>query len=543
MSLLLQKLCVELLLEVIFSLPLRDVGACRQTCRLLSSIIKGSSLLQYTISQVNSSVLDIKTLDIPVDLRLDALRKWERSWQKLRVRAIAHTVAGPLDERSARYEIYDAFLINVDKSHNPGYNYRPIHNVLSNWTRVNFQSRATPLSVIFAMEHCMVAVISYPDRSLGESMVHLRLLDFLTGEAHPLAASPVLPVLTQDIFDTGLQVQAEVLGDKILIQVNQDWDTHDITFCQWYLVEWKTGRVVQVNSARQSYRPSFSVVSPDVIAVLQRDVITLCRLPRIDDTDPTLSTICSLELPLIRSSARYARTRFDARSNSGRPPRYSQTPSTEFQRLPFSNDPYQDTIRLTLFVTSMEGYNGCRYSLALSRKVLAAIASKADPSPKTVILRGEWFSRGAHLFEEPFGQGEVTCSGQRWIWQDGSGSLIVRDFNAFRARRAHSEIAEGTIPVSPKEGDIRAVVGPTIFRSNVHFAEDVVSELPYLETRSREHRTCRQILTDGEHLLGFMRLVSRSRSSPRYMLRPCLPGWPFFLRRFASRGIASSSST
>jgi hypothetical protein len=81
----------------------------------------------------------------------------------------------------------------------------------------------------------------------GKCSVVLRLLDFLTGEDHPLAANPLLTIVTHVTFDRGLNAQAEVLGDTVLVLVNQGHrSSHEIQV--WYLVEWKTGRVVSVSA-------------------------------------------------------------------------------------------------------------------------------------------------------------------------------------------------------------------------------------------------------------------------------------------------------
>src|SRR6266404_5980658 len=142
-------------------------------------------------------------------------------------------------------------------------------------------------------------------------MVHLRLLDFRTGNPHPLAMKPTLPIMTLDAFDIGLQVQAEVLGhgESILMQMStgtgQAWNAHDSAFCQWYLTEWKTGRTIRVRTPKNPkqnkkrltfvcgqiqteqpccYGQSFAVVAPDIIAVLQPHphTLVLCRVPRAD---------------------------------------------------------------------------------------------------------------------------------------------------------------------------------------------------------------------------------------------------------------------
>jgi hypothetical protein len=84
----------------------------------------------------------------------------------------------------------------------------------------------------------------------GECSIVLRLLDFLTGEVHPLATNPVLTIVTHVTFDHrhSLDAQAEVLGDIILVHVYQRYQSHhDNQLCRWYLVEWKTGRAVSVS--------------------------------------------------------------------------------------------------------------------------------------------------------------------------------------------------------------------------------------------------------------------------------------------------------
>jgi hypothetical protein len=91
----------------------------------------------------------------------------------------------------------------------------------------------------------------------GECSIILRLLNFLTGEDHPLAAKSVLPIVTDVTYDRSLIAQAEVLGDIVLVHVYQrHWNHHGSQLCQWYLVEWKTERVVRVSV--QDLQQSFS---------------------------------------------------------------------------------------------------------------------------------------------------------------------------------------------------------------------------------------------------------------------------------------------
>lgn len=273
-------------------------------------------------------------------------------------------------------------------------------------------------------------------------------------------------------------------------------------------------------------------MAPDVVAVLQPrpDALVLCRVPCADDADPTLTPLCQLALPALRSGLRHLPARFDTDGTGIGTCRHGRNGG--YRRLPFANDTAQDVMRLTMIVTTMDGYRGVRWSIALSRKALL-LATAATGASGEVVPWGEWGSRAAYVFQEEFGWGQVKCAGQRWVWlvaDAGSGSdpesessqtLFVRDFNVFRAKRAHSEIVEGNCPSASsadRHDAIRAALGATTVTerrgqstsvlAGAYFAEDVTSELPYCETATQAHsgvfRPCRQILTDGEHLLGFV---------------------------------------
>lgn len=279
-------------------------------------------------------------------------------------------------------------------------------------------------------------------------------------------------------------------------------------------------------------------MAPDVVAVLQPqpDTLVLCRVPCAEDTDPALTPLCQLALPALRSGLRHLPTRFDADGTgiatcTRRDRRNEAAGGYRSRRLPFANDTAQDVMRLTMIVTTADGYRGLRCSIALSRRALL-LAAAAATGASGVVPWGEWGSRAAYVFQEEFGRGEVKCAGQRWVWlvapdrdaRSGSESstLFVRDFNVFRAKRAHSERAEGD-GLSSASSDCRAAatraaLGATTVAmrrarttsviANAYFAEDVTSELPYCETATQVHtgmfRPCRQILTDSENLLGFV---------------------------------------
>jgi hypothetical protein len=268
------------------------------------------------------------------------------------------------------------------------------------------------------------------------------------------------------------------------------------------------------------------MISPDVVAVLQSDVIVLYRLPRLDESEPSLSRLCQLTLPPLRSKLQYKYNYFSNDSHQ-RPSSTPRTPAS-YQRLPFSNDLTQGIIHLLLLVaTDTETSQAVHsYSLALSRKALSTIAeAEAEPTANLstrvdAVSWNEWGPRSSRMFpdEHPF-LVPFKHAGQRWISRDTSSRMIVmRDFNSFRARRLHSEITEGSAHVNDN-GDaeygrrtIKVRVGPsTSIQSNEYFAEDIVSELPCCETEFGPYPAdVLGFMTDGEQLIGFMHRVVSS---------------------------------
>jgi len=110
--------------------------------------------------------VDVPCPRTPINSRLDALRRWERAWERLSgQRVLVRDLRGPgLRNEVTQYAIRDGFLIGIDKSRIPGYYYLPISCVPSGgWTRVGFPSRGKPLAVVFVMEHGMTVVVAYPE--------------------------------------------------------------------------------------------------------------------------------------------------------------------------------------------------------------------------------------------------------------------------------------------------------------------------------------------------------------------------------------------
>jgi F-box domain len=168
MSLLLQKLSIELLHDIILLLPPRDIRACRQTCKWFSRLIGDSSLLQYTLLRENSCIVDAPSTDMPMKCRIEALQRWERAWEVLRIRTLVRNIPSE-GMNFLTVRICDGYLIGMQMHRGciTGYYYLSIHDpTLSspqgdvNWTSVKFQPYGVPpTACVFATEHNMTAIV------------------------------------------------------------------------------------------------------------------------------------------------------------------------------------------------------------------------------------------------------------------------------------------------------------------------------------------------------------------------------------------------
>ena len=159
----------------------------------------------------------------------------------------------------------------------------------------------------------------------------------------------------------------------------------------------------------------------------------------------------------------------------------------------------------------------------------------------------EWGPRAARVISPPRFHWITAHAGQRWLSLEGN-KLVIRDFSTARVLRARA--SAGAASGSPAylrynnnnnnnaekngdEGTDRSGTATTVpslaqAQTRIHghgrsqvqsgltsltrtcFAEDVVSELPFIETCVEVRgRAEDMVLTDGERLISFVRMVSR----------------------------------
>jgi hypothetical protein len=137
----------------------------------------------------------------------------------------------------------------------------------------------------------------------------------------------------------------------------------------------------------------------------------------------------------------------------------------------------------------------------------------------------EWGPHSTRVISPPAFHWITAHAGQRWLSLEDD-KLVIRDFSAARVRRARASGSGAPTPhlrhkSGARDGD-ETGTGTVLAPAQTHipggsacFREDVASELPFLETRvDSRGRVGDMVLTDGERLISFVRVVSSSPLPP-----------------------------
>ena len=148
---------VEILIEILAHLPLRDIVACKSTCRKLHDVIADSSLLQYIIQTFLAGVHDPLLPGASIVERMSALKNLEATWRDLDVRRRTAQINRGTAWPWLNYTVHDDYLLAVrgDSDHPnqpPGYSYIDLRDqaAFTNppWKKVD---------VPWSGQHCMFA--------------------------------------------------------------------------------------------------------------------------------------------------------------------------------------------------------------------------------------------------------------------------------------------------------------------------------------------------------------------------------------------------
>ena len=206
-------------------------------------------------------------------------------------------------------------------------------------------------------------------------------------------------------------------------------------------------------------------------------------------------------------------------------------------RFPFSCNVADGIVCFVLGV-SLEEIPGASVTIAIvvHRRALVQLATAAAGADtgageeRPAVPWDSWGPSATRCLEVPYWHRCRGPSGQRWGML-AHDELVLHDFNPHNVRHASTQLrlslaAPSTATATPMTGGVlrhengnrtRVVTSPTLLTAGLCFRGDVMSYLPYVETRALCTPRWESVLTDGERLLGLyfkVRLIFLPRPPP-----------------------------
>ncbi|KIL63037.1 hypothetical protein M378DRAFT_12410 [Amanita muscaria Koide BX008] len=229
----------ELVERILLLLDTESMLTCRLVNIEFNGIIQSSTLLQYFLACKAAGVTDNPQSPLSHAERLEALKKREDAWRKLKpVFEMTITVnRQSLSRKDLKY-----FHLSSFPQDDPRWIMMPGHGPALNSSGI-FINFAAAL-----YEHDLIVNFISSDTGNQADMprhsLDLVLLKFSTGEYHPLARSPRIHVQRSPELDP--RVVSRIAGDNIALVVH----SRDVTFSdKIFIFDWKTGRKLLVSNS------------------------------------------------------------------------------------------------------------------------------------------------------------------------------------------------------------------------------------------------------------------------------------------------------
>ncbi|KAM6499871.1 hypothetical protein JOM56_005379 [Amanita muscaria] len=317
----------ELVERILLLLATESVQTCRLVNRALSAIIQSSVLLQYSQACEAAGVIDNPRSLLSYPERLEALEKREDSWRKLK--PVFETTIKVDHQQSSLYGLTEGmYFLGDNNEKDLHYCHLPLSpqddprwfRIPRHGTEEGLPARLVNFATAVYEHDLIIKAISYAylifQHHTQQYSLDLVLLQFSTGEYHPLARHPRIHVQTSP--DARLWVNPGIAGDNLVLVVHGDYDGEwDISFHDSKLLvfDWKTGhkRLEHDPIDYDSYF-DFAFISPELLLVPNYGFsdFEVWHLP--PNSKPPVIILC-LQIPAISDEYRLRRFRCHGEPN------------------------------------------------------------------------------------------------------------------------------------------------------------------------------------------------------------------------------------
>ncbi|KAG6888854.1 hypothetical protein C0995_005275 [Termitomyces sp. Mi166 len=493
---------LEILFRILPFLDLSDLISVSLTHSHLHNLIKTSPSLQFRLA---AHVAGVKansfTNHVPVE-RLTALKRLEQGWLNLDI-DFRRTI--PVQHHASGDQV--------------------------KWSKVKVGRQIVDFGLAIH-EHDLIAVLTlsphaqYPDCCI----VELYLLQFSTGDFHPLARSPVLFVEASDWSHPAILI--EIVGDHLVLVLTHAFlQFQPLLSDRLYVYQWKTGTLkLAVYLPCQTYH-GVLFLSPTILCLPNKRMNTLdiwlipdMPVVRPNEPLPPLKPFLSIGLPNISYTHALITSLCRAEPN----PTPSGTPHSTQPFHPISEDSivifsfrgvHRSTMRLDTFTMFVH-----RSSL-----LNLILAKKPDCSPDAILAFrmvvlvpwDQWGPTMTRIFEATNVSLAwiTTTAGQRCAVnltqseeeEAAEQTVTVLDFNPCTVKKLSKEAVE-------MEDPSRTVTLNESVIEHEMFEAPVKTSLPYVSRtftlKNDSNVPFKGVLLDEERLLGIkVRIFSSLRSA------------------------------
>ncbi|KAG6901350.1 hypothetical protein C0995_013209 [Termitomyces sp. Mi166 len=375
------------------------------------------------------------------------------------------------------------------------------------WSRIDLDPSLTIVDVGLSIyEHDLIAVVTTKPTTANTNLlqVEVQLLEFSTGEPHPLARNPVLFV-RYTFQPAASSIGLEIAGKYLALVTTPSLTETLARFC---VFEWKTGVVVLDYPVKSGTYCSIVFLSPTHI-LLPNELTGTLDLFIVSPSNPNPpAPSLRLALPSIRSG-------YSIRAIYGR-----SEPNPAPAGFPHSTHPFHPTPEDAIAIFKMHIRNNQEesdwgdFSMFTHRSTLLRLCEEHSGGHGEKIRWEEW----GPLVTRWFNAASVpwwitTATGQRSVMnmnvmRDGleagsSPAVLILDFNPLFVKKVLAEYGtQDSEDDSLVDGRLDVNVDPSSMETNV-FKHAVKSALPYVRIiRVFADHNFDAVLMDEERLLG-----------------------------------------
>ncbi|KIL59859.1 hypothetical protein M378DRAFT_84575, partial [Amanita muscaria Koide BX008] len=432
----------ELVERILLLLDTKSMLKCRLVNREFDAIIQSSTLVQYYLACKAAGVIDNPQSPLSYAERLEALKKREDAWKKLK--PVFETTIKVNYESSVLYELTAGNYFRRDKNgknlyychlpsspqDNPQWFRIPGHGPGQSWS-----GSIIEMGMAIYEHDLVVNVISSEVGNQTDMRRHsldLVLLKLSTGEYHPLAHHSIIHIQRSSPRP---DTTVSIVGDNLALVVNDEDGS------KLFIFDWKSGhKRLQHKATANAYKNSGPIfVSPDLLLVpncILSHLEVWYLFPSHPNPNPPVQ-ILSLQIPAVSAnywiSSIYCHGEPRAFLHSNFPPR------------PFFSSSENSIIiinfRLMFFPR--------KYKLIMHRRALLDMIQKWT-SPSLLEQQEDWGPPISRWWQVSELQQQLTATsaGQRYAFAvpnpcDESKCMIcVADFNPYNVRRNAEMMAQ-----------------------------------------------------------------------------------------------------